>query len=378
MQQRTRYLEGVRAAGVAAAVLAVAVILLALAGVAAARTGQSVLTLRTVGDNDEVWLVAADGTATEAGTLSGLAGDVAASPDGSMVGYVAERGASLWVWQGAARVKTISLASAGVTGVHGVTWIAADTVLVSGSKGKGIYDIYKARLYTVNVTTGSVAAFRDVTGGEPSADISSGKVVYVRFKKLDNGSPKNDHTPLVRESLMRLDLNSTEAPEVLVSRKYRIFYETAMFAAPRLAPGGDWVISGDVPDNPEVTYTVWDHTMPWLTMFQGGICAAAWAPSGLKVAFCGTRDSSIEGNEDTCLFVLDVNSCSLTRSAVVAPAQAEANSWLGHVAWADDGRLVSDCSTSSATAHTDEVYLVGSDLTTVKDLGAGHLSVWVK
>jgi hypothetical protein len=352
--------------------------LLAPAAFAAGAARQSVLTLRTVGSADEVWLVATDGTAGKAGVLPGLAGASASSPDGDAVAYVPQRGAAVWVWQRSGGVKVISMTAVGVTGVNGLTWIAADKVLVSGSKGKGLYDPYSARLYTVDVTTGGVRAFRNVSGGQPSADVASGKVVYVRFQKLDNGSAANDHTPLIRESLMKLDLGTTAAPEVLTSRKYRDYYETAFFAGPRIAPGGDWCISGAIPDDPEVTYTVRDTSLPWFSLFQTGAYAAAWAPTGLKVAFCGSVDSSVEGSPDACIFVLEPAAGSLVRSAVVAPAVQDTDVWADGVAWALDGSLVVDSITLSEGPVVETVHLVGSDLRTVKDLGPGHLSAWVQ
>ena len=367
-----------RALEAAVTLALLALLAAALLAPAAGAAGQSVLTLRTVGSADEVWQVSAEGTATAAGQLPGLAGQAAASPDGTMVAYVPERGAEVWVWQGAQQVTTISLAKAGVTAVYGLTWSAPGQVLVSGSKGKGMYDVYSARLYTVDVTSGEVTSFRNIQGTQPSADIASGKAVYVRFRKLDNGTAANGHTPLVKESLMRLDLGSSAAPEVLSSKTYRDFYETADFAGPRIAPGGDWCISGKIPDDPEVTYTVWNESLPWFSLYQEGAYAAAWAPTGLRVAFCGSMDSSIEGQPDTCVFVLEPRSGSLVRSAVVLPAQEDANTWLNGVTWSADGRLALDGLTAGGDAAVEEVYLLGSDLTTVKDLGPGHLSAWVR
>ena len=375
-------ISGARGSAAAIALLALLALLAAAlpapATGAASAAGQSILTLRSVGQADEVWRMTTDGTASRAGQLPGLAGQSAASPDGSMVAYTPERGADVWVWQGTDQVKAISLKPAGVTAVYGVTWIAAGKVLVSGSKGKGMYDVYSARLYTVDVTSGEVQAFRKLPGTQPSADIASGKVVYVRFRKLDGGNAANDHTPLVRESLMRLDLDTSAAPEALSSQTYRDFYETGEFVSPRIAPGGDWCISGRVGDDPELTYQVWDTSLPWFALFQEGVYAAAWAPGGLKVAFCGSMDSSIEGQPDTCVFVLEPNAGTLVRSAVVLPGVPEANVWLNGVTWSADGRLALDGLTAGADASVEEVYLLGSDLKTVTDVGAGHLSAWVK
>jgi hypothetical protein len=165
---------------------------------------------------------------------------------------------------------------------------------------------------------------------------------------------------------------------VLSSKTYRDFYETGDFVAPRIAPGGDWCISGRIADDPEVTYQVWNTSPPWFSLFQEGQYAAAWAPTGLKVAFCGSMDSSLEGWTDTCVCVLEPQAGSLVRSAVVLPAVEDDNVWPNGVAWSADGRLAVDSLTAGADDALEEVYLIGSDLTTVKDLGPGHFSAWIR
>ena len=171
--------------------------------------GPSVLTVRTSGGHDALWLVSpAGGSATSAGTLPGLAGSAAVSPDGANVAYLPANGKPyIWLGYGALAPKTISLASAGLKRVGAMTWIDAEQLLVSASTGPRYFDLYAARLYTVDVKTGSVKAFRGLLGAEPSADPASGKVAYVRFTKLDGGSARNNHAALYRESLKLLSVN---------------------------------------------------------------------------------------------------------------------------------------------------------------------------
>jgi len=340
---------------------------------------QMVLTLRTDGDREDLWIVTPAGVASKVGTLPGMAGTAAASPDGSMVAYTPEKGASLWLWEGPGEPKTISLQAAGITGVHGSTWIASDKLVISASKGGSRYDAHTARLFTVDVSTGGVAPFRSLRGAGPNADITSGTMVYVRYKKLDNGNARNHHTPLYRESMMLLDLKGTSAPEELDSAQYRLYFDMAEFNMPTLAAGGDWLVAGSMGDDPEVTYKVYggfDISGLWLTMFEEGPQAAAWAPVGSKLAICGTLESPGVDSTGACVYVLDVGSGAMTRTPAgllddVAPG------WLGGVAWANDGSLAVDALDSNVPGHSGKVLLIGSGLDTVKDLGEGHLSVWV-
>ena len=383
-QHHERRAGRARVLAVAVMVVLVAATCAALVTAAGASAGgpaatQSILTLRTDGDSEGLWTVTPAGVATRVGTLPGLAGTAAVSPDGSMVAYTPEKGASLWLWEGPGAPKTISLQSAGISGVWGSTWIASDTLMISASKGGTRYNARTALLFTVDVGTGSVAPFRSLRGTSPNADIASGKMVYVRFKKLDNGSAKNDHTPLYRESMMLLDLKGTSAPVELDSREYRIFYDGGEFASPQLAPGADWIVTGAVSNDPEGTYKVYGGSAIsslWLTMFEEGPHATAWSPVGGKLALCSMLETPGVLEPPACVYVLDVDSGAMTRTPAglfdgVAPG------WLGGVAWANDGSLVVDALDSNVPGHMGKVLLVGSGLDTVKDLGEGHLSVWV-
>ena len=49
------------------------------------------------------------------------------------------------------------------------------------------------------------------------------------------------------------------------------------------------------------------------------------------------------------------------------------------LAWSDDGRLVADALDSGSPTQDQRVLLLDAgDLSKLKDLGPGHLSVWVK
>jgi hypothetical protein len=343
--------------------------------------GPSVLTTRTNGGHDTLWLVSpAGGSPTSAGTLPGLAGSAAVSPDGANVAYLPENGkASIWLGYGPLAPKTISLASAGLKRVGAMTWNGAGQLLVSASTSPRYYDLYAARLYTVNVKTGSVKAFRGLLGAEPSADPASGKVAYVRFTKLDGGSARNNHTPLYRESLRLLSVSGSGAGRTLTSAQYRLFAGQRAFSQPLLAPGAKWVLTGETGSDVRVTYTLYDTSdiaAPWLSVFAPALQAAAWASDGGKVAFGGVVPSPATLS-DACVYVDDVSSGALTRTPAGVLPGASVDMITG-VAWSDDGRLVADARVSGMGMSNDRVLLMrGDDLTTLRDLGQGHLSVWV-
>ena len=345
-------------------------------------TAQSVLTLRTAGDHDALWLVPpSGGAATAAGTLPGLAAAVAVSPDGTTVAYLPSNGKpEVWIGHGALAPKTIPLQPAGIKALRSMTWIAADTLLVSGSKTAQDFGGYAGRLYTVNVTTGAVAPFRGLSGMEPSADVTTGGISYVRFKKLDNGSAQNAHHPKYRESLMLTSVGGSGAGQTLGSDDYRLTSDYRAFSAPQLAPGGNWIIAGQTGSDVSVTYNVYyainDYLETWITMGQPTPQAAAWAPGGGRVAFAGAPVGP--GDDLACVYVADVAAGTLARTPAALLTGASAG-WIVGLAWSDDGRLVAD-SLHADTGTADERVMLqdSADLSKLKDLGEGRLSVWVK
>lgn len=352
----------------------------AAAGAAAA--GQSVLTLRTERQHDALWLVSpSDGTATSAGMLPGLAESAAVSPDGGTVAYQPNGGKPfIWLGYGALASKTISLQTAGIKILDGMTWIGADKLLVSGWKTTHNRDASTAGLFTVDVTTGSIAAFHSPHGIEPSADAATGKVAYVRFTKLDNGTDHNGHAPLYRESLMLTTVSGSGAGRTLESVEYRTFADQRAFAGPQLSPGAHWIMAARTGSDVEVTYTLYnitDYAMLWLTLWAPAPPASAWAPDGDTVAF-GGAGLSADSSAGSCVYVANATAGALARTSAGLLAGVSAG-WVIDLAWADDGMLVADAlDTDTGAANPHVLLLHGDDLSTVKDLGEGHLSVWVK
>ena len=266
-----------------ATVLAACVVLLALSGAAAAAP-QSVLTLRTDGDHDGLWLLPpGGGEASAAGVLPGVAQQAAVSPDGATAAYLPAMGKPfVWIGHGPLAPKTISLQAAGIRTVTSMTWVSEDELLISGSKKANDADGYNDRLYTVDVKSGVVAAFRNLTGTQPDAAPDTGQIVYVQFKKLDDGSAKNDHTPKYRESLKLTTLTGSGSGRTLGSEEYRPLAYYRAWAAPQLAAGGKWIIAGELGSDVRVTYNIYyvdtDYWMQWLTTLQPTPMAMAWSP----------------------------------------------------------------------------------------------------
>lgn len=358
-----------------------ALITVLLCGSAAAVAGPSVLTARTVGGHDALWLVSpTDGAATSVGTLPGLTGSAAVSPDGALVAYLPQNGRPVvWLGYGALSPRTISLRAAGLRHVSGLTWIAPTKLLVSGSKGGRYFDTYNAGLYTVDVETGRVASFRGLRGVEPSADPTSGKVAYVRFTRLDAGSARTNHTPLYRETLKLTSVGGSTSGRTIATAQYRPYAEQRAFSRPQLAAGAQWILTGATGSDVRITYTLYDTgSVPtaWLSVFAPSLQAAAWSPKGRRVAFAGVAASS-DGASDACVYIDDVTTGTLTRTPVGILSAASAGMIAG-VAWSSDGMVVADALDIRAGAETEHVLVMrGDDLGTVRDIGPGHLSVWV-
>ena len=363
--------EGLRAAGHSSA--------------AHGAAAQSVLTLRTAGDHDALWLVpSAGGAATAAGTLPGIAENAAVSPDGTTVAYLPVEGKPfVWIGHGPLAPKTIPLQAAGIKTLTGMTWIAEDELLVAGSKKANDFGGYNDRLFTVDVTTGAVAPFRGLSGTEPNASFDTGKIVYVKFKKLDNGSAKNDYTPKYRESLMLTSVSGTGAGRALGAEEYRPLADYRAYSSPQIAAGGVWIIAGQTGSDVRVTYNIYyvddDYWETWLTMLQPTPQAAAWSPDSPMVAFGG----DLTGPDDTlgCVYVADVAGGSLERTSFDLISGASAG-WVMDIAWSEGTKLVVDALSSNSnqgdSTELRVLVLDASDLSKLTDLGEGHLSVWVR
>ncbi len=343
-----------------------------------AAAAETILTLRMQGDHDTMWLVSNEGTATAAGELPGTAEMVAASPDGSSVAYMPFEGKPfVWIGYGPAAPKTIPLASAGIKTITGLTWISETQLVVSGSakalSGYGYYD----KLYTVDVASGAVAPFRRLSGTDPYAAPSAGKLMYVNFKVVKKGK-----TQRVTETLMLADINGSGAGRQLDSDVYTLPAAYRAFAAPELAPGGDWFAYGTTGSDVSVRYTIdfvdSETWQPWLTMWMPTPLAIAWAPASPLLALGG---SAVGPDDHGSVYIFDVAGGDVGRTSrdLLSKAGIE---WIMDMDWSADGHIVADGLTrddSGPVADVEHALLLDSgDLTTLKDLGEGRFSVWVR
>ena len=100
-------------------------------------------------------------------------------------------------------------------------------------------------------------------------------------------------------------------------------------------------------------------------------------PSAPITNEAGVPETPADVFDDGCVYVMDVDSGQLTRTPKTL-LSGLAPGWLDGVAWAADGSLVVDALDSNVLGQSGKVLLIGAGLDTVKALGEGHLSVWVK
>jgi hypothetical protein len=377
-------------ARVALVLVLAAVALLAMYATAAGRqaasghgaaTSETVLTLRTIGDHDTLWLVSNEGTATAAGELPGVAGYGAASPNGTYAAYLPTGGKPfIWIGHGPAGVKTIDLQPAGVKTVTDLTWTSETQLLISGSTKAGNAAGYTDKLYTVDAASGAVASFRSLSGTEPSASPDTGKIVYVKYKKL-KPNPKYPKIGHYRESLMVTSLAGSGAGTELDEDEYYLTSDYRAFAAPQLAPGGAWIAYGTTGSDVSVAYSVIcldsDGYVPWMKMWMPTPLAISWAPSSPLVALGGAAVGP--GDQDAGIYVMDAPGGAVGRTTRDLFTKASIE-WVMDMDWSLDGKLVVDgLPKDFDTSDTTQVLLIdGNDLGKLTDLGEGHLSLWVR
>ncbi len=330
---------------------------------------EAVLVVRSAGNHDALWLLSpVDGTPTAAGELPGKAGSVAISPDRANVAYLPANGdPRVWVGYGPLGPHTVSLAALGVRRADSFCWIDDHRLLVSGATARNA-SLRLDRLYLVNAATRTARSFRGLAGAEPSAAPAVGKVAYVKFTIMVPGTAGNGYSPTIRESLKLLSLSGTGAGRTVWSEENRAFAEYRALSQPLVSPDARWYLTGVTGSDVRVTYDVRDRWgYPILSIFTPALQAGAgWDAAGGRTAFAG-----VVGIDDpsTCVWVYDVASGSLTRSAsgLIAPSPIDS------LAWSPSGQLVANAYGVGARHNL----VLPGDLSTVKDLGTGRLPVWV-
>ena len=348
----------------------------------AAASPETILTLRTDGDHDVMWLVSKEGTATAAGSLPGTAEAVAASPDGTYVAYLPFAGKpAIWVSHTWDQVQTIDLQPAGIKTVTDLTWASETQLLVSGTTKAGNQAGFTDKLYTVDVTTGAVASFRGLSGTEPSVSTATGKLVYVKYTKL-KPNPKYKKIAHYRESLMLTTLTGTGAGTELDSDEYYQTEDYHAFAAPQLAPAGKWIAFGTTGSDVSVNYHVYflgdTYWSQWFETWMSTPLALAWAPSSPLLALGG---EVVGPDAPAAMYLCDPDGGAMGRTARDLFDKANIE-WVMDMDWSEGVDIVVDGfvkqDDSSAAEASRVLLLDSSDLSKRTDLGEGRLSVWVR
>jgi len=328
-----------------------------------------VLVARAAGARDALWLVnPEDGTSTAAGDLPGHAGAVALSPNGLSVAYLpASSRPRVWLADGSGDATVISLLSAGVVRVQGLTWIDDHRLIVSGASRRSA-NLALYHLYVVDVGAQTVRPFRKLSGVEPSAAPGAGKLAYVRVTRLSGGS-----APLVREDLKLLTVKGTAGGRTIATTRYRLRADRRAYSRPLLSPDAQWFLTGKTGSDVRVTYALRDRGgSALLTIFSPSPQAGAWDAAGGRAALGGAVPSA--ATTDACVWVYDVAGGTLLRT----PAGLLGDVMMTSLAWSPSGtRLAAEAWGYDAQGSSRHLFVLPSDLTWFRDLGTGGLPVWI-
>jgi hypothetical protein len=210
---------------------------------------------------------------------------------------------------------------------------------------------------------------------------ATGKIVYVKFKKLDNGSKKNDYTPKYRESLMLTTLTGSGAGAVLDSEVYRPMADYRAFNWPQIAAGGSWVVYGQTGSDVSITYHISllgdAYMTPWMTLLQGTPPSVGWAPSAPLLAFGG--EVTVSDGLKSAVYLVDADRGTGARTGADVFSGASAG-FIQDISWSDGTQILVDAADMDAAEGATEGHVMlldAKDLSTATTLGDGHLSVWV-
>lgn len=330
---------------------------------------ESVLVVRPAGIRDGLWLVnPEDGSSIAAGVLPGHASAAALSPDGLTVAYLPQSGvAKVWIADGSAEARVISLRPAGVRRVQGVTWIDDHRLVVSGTTRKTT-DPTAYRLYVVDVTTDTARGYRGLAGIDPSAAPGMHKLAYVNVTRLSGGS-----APLVRERVKLLSTGGSSAGRTIAQAQYKAYADRRFFSRPLVSADARWILAGRTGSDVRVTYVLLDRSgTPLLTLFSPSVQAGAWDVAGARAAMGGFIPTA--SSSDACVWVYDVAGGTVLRT----PAGLMGDVTLRQLAWSPTGtRLAADAWGYDAEGGSSHLFVLPADLTWFRDLGAGALPVWI-
>jgi hypothetical protein len=302
------------------------------------------------------------------------------SPDGRRVAYRGESwksGLSIAVLDVAAgEVRSVPLASAPLATAGGMTWLASDTLLVSGSpsmrRSGPVHDV----LVELDAGTMTFTSFRGLRGSDPSAASAVHKLVYVTARKLRRGPGDPYSYNAERETLRRLDLDRPGRGRYVTSADG---IDPDYYAAHRsmeavdLSPDARYVLTAETGSDTTVTYSIRDAR--WgacaMTMLAPGVPLSAWSLDD-KVAFSG---SSVLGSQNSYrVWVFDVRSGVLTRTQ----GGSGRLTWVSGLAWSHGGDLGIGVSRGMGKKAEDLILVApGGRLDRLTEVTSGTLPVWV-
>jgi hypothetical protein len=334
----------------------------------------ALLVVRRAGAKDDLVRLFG-GTSRTVGTLPGRAARGVAAPDGSAVAYLPMKWAPrFWVATPSGEVRTVSLASLGVTFVDAVTWTSPTQLVVSGCKQRREPNPAKDFLYEVTAGTWTVKPFRGLRGAQPSAAPQAGTLAFLRITDV-GPAPDRPWARKLREQLLLLDLEGDAAPKAIRTETYSSTLDVRYFCEPQLAPDGAHVVTSEVGLADTVTYRVWSVD-GGAALYQKrttcpGQAIGAWDAAGVRLAFPGLALTPGSGTQ-ACVWVYDLSTGFVARSGLLGSFTSIS------LAWSPSGDLALARSRLGKALDDGTVYLAtGGSLTQLTRLQAGGLPAWV-
>jgi hypothetical protein len=379
------------------AALAIAVVLLACAGVAGASGGQavvapagvpagqaggnpapgSIVVVRRSAGHDALWSVdPVSAAATELVALPFRPTEVEQSPGGRRLAYLpTAAGSKVYVYDTqTGALHAWSLAARGVRAVDSLAWLSSTKLVVAGKSTRGFaFYPYSDRLYVLNAATGASRRYGSLTGTEPTVAPAAKRLVYVRLSR--GGVERGGGERLVIERLYRLKLAAGAKPHLIGSAKY-VYEDIRRFRDPRLSRDGAYLITSTSGSDVSVSYmvrsAVTGRVLKRVDTQLGD--TTAWSNLGDQVSFWGLPIASPQTT--SVLYIYHAATKSLSTSGKLSSIDVAGLSWSSDDALLAYGLIGS----SSSDYHPDVAELWTLDpasLGSQTDLGRGGLPVFM-
>ena len=137
------------------------------------------------------------------------------------------------------------------------------------------------------------------------------------------------------------------------------------YAAPQLAPGGDWIAYGTTGSDVSVTYHVLDladeYTVPWFEMWMATPVAMAWAPASPLLALGGEVVGA--ARRGAGIYVADAAGGAMGADDQDLLTQG-VDPWIMDMDWSDGGKIVADGLIRKTSTSEDETRVLLLDSAT--------------